>query len=301
MKRVDIKIGFACNNHCRFCVQGKKRYMKSDKDNLAIKKILEDARRDCDGVVFTGGEPTIRSDILDLVSYAKKLKFKTIQIQTNGRIFYYKKFCDEIIAAGANEFSPALHGHIAKVHDYLTSSAGSFQETLTGIINLKQRNQIVITNTVITKSNYRHLPQIAELLVKLGVDQFQFAFVHAAGSAGDNFYSVVPRISMVMPYVKEGLDIGIKANKRVMTEAIPYCFMQGYEDCIAEKIIPETRIYDLGNVIDNFTRVRKKEGKTKGLSCRRCGHLKICEGPWKEYPEKFGWSEFIPVSKKYGR
>jgi hypothetical protein len=139
------------------------------------------------------------------------------------------------------------------------------------------------------------LPQIAQLLVDLGVGQFQFAFVHALGSAKENFASVVPRMSLVEPYVKEGLDIGIKAGISVMTEAIPYCFMQGYEDYIAEKVIPSTKIYDFHEIIDNFTEARQKQGKLKGPSCQACRHYQTCEGPWKEYPEKFGWEEFKPI------
>lgn len=252
------------------------------------------AIKDCQEIVLTGGEPTIRPDILELVRYAKKTGFKTIQIQSNGRLFAYKSFCKDIIEAGATEFSPALHGHIAALHDYLTGAEGSFNQVVSGIKNLKSLGQLVITNTVITKSNYRHLPQIAELLVSLGVDQYQFAFVHALGSAGENLSSVVPRMELIEPYVKKGLDVGIKAGKRVMTEAIPYCFMRGYEDFVAEKIIPDSKIYDYNKVISDFTSSRRNEGKSKGPQCRSCGKNEICEGPWKEYPAKFGWEEFRP-------
>lgn len=297
MKRVDIKVGFKCNNKCRFCVQGNKRNSLVDKTTQEVKKILREARRDCDGVVFTGGEPTIRKDILELVKYASSLKFKVIQIQTNGRMFYYGRFCDEIIKAGATEFSPAVHGHTAELHDYLTSSAGSFNQTALGIKNLKARNQTVITNTVVTKSNYRHLPEIAEFLVSLGVDQFQFAFVHALGRAEENFASIVPRMALIETYLKKGLDIGIKAGLNVMTEAVPYCFMGGFEEHIAEKVIPQTKIYDAQSIIEDYTKTRQKEGKLKGPLCPACGYNRICEGPWREYPEKFGWTEFQPCHK----
>jgi len=298
MKRVDIKVGFKCNNQCRFCVQGDKRKIYADKSTQEVKDILREARGECDGVVFTGGEPTIRKDILDLVKYASNLRFKVIQMQTNGRMFCYGKFCDEIIKAGATEFSPAVHGHRADLHDYLTDSAGSFDQTISGIKNLKARNQMVITNTVVTKSNYRHLPEIAGLLVDLGVDQFQFAFVHALGRAKNNFASIVPRMALIEPYLKKGLDIGIRAGVKAMTEALPYCIMKGYEDCVAEKIIPRTKIYDVRGVIDDFTEARKKEGKSRGPLCAACSYYGICEGTWKEYPQNFGWDEFHPLKNK---
>jgi len=298
MKRIDIKIGFQCNNHCLFCVQGNKREEFSDKTTKEIKKILKKTRKKHEAVVFTGGEPTIRKDFPELVGYAKDMGFKTIQIQTNGRMFAYKEFCEELIKKGANEFALALHGHNAKLHDYLTTASGSFEQTTTGIKNLKFLGQRVLMNTVVTKPNYKHLPKIAELLVNLGVDQFQFAFVHINPIILNDkklIDEIIPQKSKVMPYVKKGLQIGIDAGVKVMTEAIPYCFMKGYENYIAERIIPNGAVYDADWSIDDYGKYRKTEGKIKGPNCLKCKYFKICEGPWKEYPQIFGWKEFKPI------
>lgn len=297
MKRADIKIGFACNNHCRFCVQGRKREVLRNKTLAEIKKEIDQASVDCQEIVFTGGEPTIHPDFLKLIAYAKKKGFQIIQVQTNGRMFAYYEFCRQTVKAGANEFSPALHGHIPQLHDFLTNVSGSFNQTTQGIKNLKALGQKIITNTVITKPNYRHLPEIARLLVQLGVEQYQFAFVHALGNAADNFESIVPRLEMTEPFVKKGLDIGISADKQVMTEAIPYCFMRGYEKYVAEKIIPDTKIFDFGKIDHDFTQTRRNEGKKRGPACPQCAFYQECEGPWREYPEKFGWQEFKPIGK----
>jgi len=301
MQRVDIKVGFQCNNYCRFCVQGKKREEYSDKTTKEIKKILKEARKKHEALVFTGGEPTIRKDLPDLVKHAKELDFKIIQIQTNGRMFAYKKFCEDLIKKGANEFALALHGHTPKLHDSLTTVPGSFKQTTTGIKNLKSLGQRILMNTVITKPNYRYLPQIAKLLVSLGVDQFQFAFIHINHILLESkklIGEIVPRKSKIMPYVKKGLQVGIDAGVGVMTEAIPYCFMKGYEDYIAEKGIPNGSVYDAEWSIEDYGEYRRTEGKLKGPNCSKCKYFKICEGPWKEYPHIFGWEEFKPVKIK---
>lgn len=296
MKKADIKTGFLCNNDCQFCVQGDEKKKFGNKSTEEIKKILRKAKKDCQIVVFTGGEPTIRKDLVELVKYAKNLGFQTIQIQSNGRMFADKKFCKAIIKAGANEFALALHGHILELHNWLTQS-NSFYETVFGIKNLKKLKQKVITNTVIVKSNYRHLPEIAKLLISLDVDQFQFAFVHALGSTAKNFDSTVPRKSLVMPYLKKALDIGRYFKKEAMTEAIPYCFLIGYEDCISENIMPNMKIFELNRIIPDFKKARIIEGKSKGPNCKKCKFFKICEGPWREYPQKFGWDEFEPIKE----
>lgn len=293
-ERVDIKTGWKCNNRCLFCVQGNKRDLYGNKSTDEVKRLLAEARKDSDSIVFTGGEVTIRPDLLELVRYARDLGYGVIQIQTNGRVLAYRKACEDLIEAGATEFSPALHGHVPDLHDYLTRSPGSFAQTVKAIRNLKDLGQLVLTNTVVTRSNYRHLREMATLLVGLGVDQYQFAFVHPIGTAGECFTAVVPRFALIEPHIHRGLDVGIAAGRRVMTEAIPYCFMKGYEVYVAERIIPRTKIFEGHVTIEDYTQHRLVEGKAKGPRCPECAFDPICEGPWREYPEYFGWDEFIP-------
>ncbi len=294
-RRIDIKTGFDCNNRCLFCVQGNKRDLHKSRTTEEVKTLLEEAIKDADSIVFTGGEVTIRPDFFELLAHARATGYKVIQIQSNGRMFASREFCERCIESGATEFSPALHGHLPELHDYLTRSPGSFKQTVHGLINLMELGQYVLTNTVINRSNYRHLPEIARILVRYGVAQYQFAFVHAVGTAGANFKSIVPRKSLVEPYVKRGLDIGIRADRSVMTEAIPYCFMRSYEDYVAERIIPRTKIFDAHATIEDYTDFRLNEGKLKGPPCEKCSMNEQCEGPWREYPEAFGWDEFRPI------
>jgi len=299
-RRLDLKVGFLCNNRCRFCVQGDKRYRYGEKTKEQVMRELKEAReKGIREVVFTGGEPTIHPNIIELVKYASELGYKRIQIQTNGRTLAVKGFVDALVEAGANEFSPALHGHIPQLHDFLTRSPGSWRQTVRGIKNVKEYGLPVITNTVVTKPNYRFLGSIAELLVKLGVDQYQFAFVHALGEAWKNFDSIVPRISLAAPYIHTGLQVGIDAGIPVMAEAMPFCLMPGYEPYVSELYIPPAIIYDANFVVEKYEKWRVTEGKLKREECKKCKFYRICEGPWREYPERRGWDEFVPVPGDY--
>ncbi|HOJ85437.1 MAG TPA: radical SAM protein [Elusimicrobiales bacterium] len=298
-KKIDIKITFNCNNKCDFCAQGSKRTFIERKTRAEIIKALKDGiKSQANSVVFTGGEPTLHPDLIDLIKEAKRLKYEYIQIQTNGRTLSDMDFLKKIKSAGANEISPALHGSKPEIHDKLTNADNSFNETIKGIINSKKLGLYVLTNTVITSLNYKDLPQIAKLLTYLKVDQFQFAFVHIIGTAWEKRDWIVPKKSKVMPYLKKALDIGISKGIKCYTEAIPYCFMKGYEECVAEKIIPDGPVVDAEVFVENYGEYRRNEGKVKHKKCKKCFYFKICEGPWREYPEIFGWEEFKPVMAK---
>lgn len=298
MKRIDIKITFSCNNHCDFCAQGDKRSRIKMKSFEEISEILKLAKSNgIEGVVFTGGEPTLHPDIIKIVRFAKKLGFIDIQIQSNGRSFAYYGFCKELKDAGVNQMGPSIHGSRSEIHDKLTNSPGSFKEVVQGIINCKRLDMYVLTNSVITSINYKDLPELAKLLVYLKVNQYQLAFVHIIGTAWENRNWIVPKKSVIMPYVYKALDIGIKNRVLCYTEAIPYCFMKGYENCVAERIIPEGPVADADIFVENYGDYRRNQGKVKHEKCKKCYYYKICEGPWREYPEIYGWSEFKPVKK----
>lgn len=297
--KFDIKINYQCNNHCLFCVQGRKRETLPFKDYADVEQAIKKAAQEgITKIVLTGGEPALHPDFLKIIKIAKDNNFDSIQVQSNGRMFAYLNFCIKAIEAGANEFALSLHGHTSYLHDYLTDAPGSFDQTVQGIKNLKKLGQEVVSNTVITKHNYRFLPDIARLLVSLNVSQYQFAFIHITGQAEENKEKIVPKKKTIMPYVKKGLDIGIKAGRSVMTEAIPYCFMNGYEKYIAERIIPESKVHDIDFIVESFSDYRKNIGKTKGPQCGKCKYFSICEGPWREYPALYGWSEFKPIPKE---
>lgn len=294
-KRLDLKTGFLCNNNCLFCVQADSKQIGNRSFNELKKDLEEGMLKGCKGIVLTGGEPTIREDIIKLVSLCKKLGYKVIQIQSNGRRFCYVNFCKKMVKAGMSQGAFALHGHTKELHDSLTRAEGSFKQTIQGIRNLIGLNIPVLMNTVVVKQNYKYLPKIANLLVKLKVNQMQFAFVHPMGNAWKNFDVVVPLISKAAEYMKKAMQIGIKNGIRVMSEALPFCLSEGYEEYAAESIIPFTIVRGLKSQnTDNFLFDKVNKGKMKFSFCKECKWDECCEGPWREYSEKRGYAEFKP-------
>lgn len=297
MRKLDLKVGYSCNNMCRHCVQGDKRYRLQDKSTEQIVEELREAfSRGIRSVVFTGGEPTIRDDLVDLVARSREIGYEEVQIQTNGRRFSSKKFTKEMVEAGMTNFAPALNGHIPELHDYLSHVPGAWKQTVQGLRNVSQYGGVrITTNTVVSKPNYRFLDKITSLLVALGADQYQLAFAHPAGSSRENFDSIVPFISLAAPHIHRGLQVGLDAGIKVMAEATPLCHMEGYEKCASEIYIPPTDVYEQGCNIKNWEDWRRNEGKWKGEKCKECAYFKICEGPWIEYVEERGSWEFVPV------
>lgn len=295
MEKIDIKTGFLCNNNCLFCVQAHNKLKGNRSFEDISYNLKEGIKMGCETAVFTGGETTIRKDFFDLLSEAKKTGYRYVQLQTNGRMFSYPAFCRQALNSGLNQVLISIHGYCAEQHDALTRAPGSFSQTIQGIKNLVSLGMLVMTNVVITRQNYKDLEKIAKMLVEIKVHQFQLAMPHPLGNAMKNFDEVIPKFSEISEHVKNALQIGKDAKISVMVETIPPCTIRGYEDCIADDIIPPTMIRGAKTQdTDNFNYLLKLD-KFKAEKCKTCKHDNVCQGPWKEYTEKWGSDELNPI------
>lgn len=296
MSRSDIKIGFACNNRCVFCAQGEKRHDTGFVPFDTVVAHLRRRYREGQGLVFTGGEPTIRKDLIELVTLAKGIGYAPIQLQTNGRMLIYRQRVRRLVDAGVTEFAPSLHGPNADVHEQLTRAAGSFEQSLAGIANAVASGVPVVTNTVVCRQNIEHLAATVELLASAGVTHAQLAMVHPVGTAAGLFTQIVPHLSVAAPAVAAAVRRGTSLGVRVVVEAMPPCFLRGLEHAIVESAIPETTVIDANGQQFAYSDWRRGEGKIKGPPCETCACAQTCEGPWREYPEQFGWDHYVPYN-----
>jgi len=307
IKRVVIIAGYKCNCYCLFCLNSHKRDIP-DKTTQEIKEEMIRARRK--GVKYlelNGGELTIRPDIIDLVKFARNLNFSVITIPTNGLMFSYKTFTKKIIEAGLNNIIFSIHGHNAKLHDYLTQVPGSFKKLEQGLKNVKNcikklglKNIYLGSDTVIVKQNYRHLPQIGKYIFDLGFRDSEFIFVDPSqGEAYENFEKLVPKISNIAPYVNKCLDIGKKHNiPHWHIRYVPLCYFRDYLDQISE--LEELKIFRTEHIAPDFTNLNVEKSrislaKSKTEKCRNCKLYDKCEGIWKEYLKHYGDKELKAI------
>ena len=80
MKRLYFASLYECNQNCIFCVRLGNAKPIEYIDTKRAKDILVKKKKEGYGeVYFDGGEPTLRDDLLGLIKFAKKLKYKTTQ------------------------------------------------------------------------------------------------------------------------------------------------------------------------------------------------------------------------------
>lgn len=272
--QVKINLGYSCNNNCSFCYEKGNRYLPDKTTSEIIEEILVAKKKGKKSLRFIGGEPTIRPDIIKLISYAKGIGFNNILLTTNGRMFAYLEFARRMIDAGMTEAFFSIHGHRKEIHDTLTKTKDCFSQLMQGIKNMKKLGfERIGTNIVITKKNYLYLPEIADILSLYGIRTAEFIYVYT--KEVKKFKNLIPLVSEAAPYILQVLGKGnlLSFHWRLLNPPMG-CYFKEY-------INSNVCYCDSRNVI-NFIKAER---------CNGCSLKKKCSGVWQDYMKQFGDSE----------
>jgi His-Xaa-Ser system radical SAM maturase HxsC len=135
-----------CNNYCLMCSQPPKdvddRWLLAEiKESLAL---IDPTTR---ALTFTGGETL--SDWADFVDVLKTcrdlLPATALQVLTNGRAFANSRIVDAWRDVRHPNLMAAIpvYASVDHIHDYVVQAKGAFDETVLGILKLKDRGQRV--------------------------------------------------------------------------------------------------------------------------------------------------------------
>ena len=286
---LDEELPF-CNDNCLHC--GVADIMKTA--NVVPFKRIERGLKDLaplsgGRVMFAVSELTIRPDFVRIIEASRQAGMTTVALVTNGRMFCYPDFARRTVDAGMTHALVSVYGPTARVHESITRTPGSFEQTIQGLRELLGYPQLtVMTNSVITKKNYRYLPQMVELLAGVGVRNINMSFVQIIGAADRYSEALVPRIDDVLVPLREAVDLGVSMGLNMGIGGLPYCVLKGYEHHFGVDDLTTIANADPG---DNIT---ERSPYTKADACRRCAYNAVCLGMQEEYLARYGEGELAP-------
>jgi len=121
-------------------------------------------------VVFTGGEPLLRSDLFQLLEHACcKNSFQNIQILTNATLFAPSPLLDLIAERGIG-VGFSFYSNKPEIHDKVTRTPGSWEKTVKGIRLLLNSGIKPAANIVLTRINEDDVDETRRFLVSLGLE-----------------------------------------------------------------------------------------------------------------------------------
>ncbi len=320
--RVHILTGAICNNNCVFCMEEDRdgRYVTNSATSDETVRSIVRAHPDAQEFCFTSGEPTTNKRFPYWVRLARDEGAKRISVMTNGRALGHEQYTKILVAAGLRRFYVSIHGHTQKLHEGLTRTPESFEQTVAGIrmaARFKPHGVELHTSTVVTKRNLPHLLEIYRFLRGLGVDQVVFNVMQANGRADTHFEHIFPRYTEIAATFAAAVVEAKKTEPRPMaflvdiplctTEAVPD-ENRGYVEAYThyeqpgdgthdEKLVPREGANSLaGGLVEVARDDLDRALRTKRAECRSCKYDRVCEGVWVNYLSRFGWDEMSPVT-----
>jgi len=325
-KRGCVDIGRPCNIDCIFCYhrfddRRKRRFLPAEEIKRRMKRFREEfGNQICD---FTGGEPTIHPDIVELVEYGSKIGNR-VCIITHGQ-WNRLGHIDDIIDAGLHEFLISIQG-TEKIHNQMTGTRDGFSKVMRALEHLRKRGFTRWrVNTVATKYNMHDLPKLAELITSLDDMPSNFNFIVFSPLSGwaEKFdIDFQAKHSQLAPFLKEAIEILMSKGIWVNVRYFPFCLLRGFEQCITcfPQIIYDpfewdyraylnlspqaiARIFRIGKKNNVFgeteahvffnawSQIQQSRLYRKGKECIGCSHILICDGLSYQYAKRFGFGE----------
>jgi radical SAM protein with 4Fe4S-binding SPASM domain len=178
--RMDLALTYRCNINCSHCYN--QRRESAELTSAEWKKIMRVLwEHGVPHFDFTGGEPTLRDDLVELVTFAEDLGAIT-GVLSNGVRLADMDYVRQLKQAGLDYVQITLESARADVHNLMVDS-DSFRHTVQGIGNVVAAGIHVLTNTTLTRANIDGIEEIVPFLKGLGVNSFAVNSIIRAGKS----------------------------------------------------------------------------------------------------------------------
>jgi len=188
--RMDLALTYRCNNNCAHCYNidhpgaATTSNGRTELSTQSWKQVLDKLwDLGIPHIIFTGGEPTLRNDLPELIAYAEA-KGQITGLNTNARRLADANYVATLVQAGLDHVQITLESNQENIHDQMVDSKGAFQQTVKGIQNVLATRLFVMTNTTMLQDNKDSIPGTLDFLASLGVPTVGLnALIHSGRGA----------------------------------------------------------------------------------------------------------------------
>ena len=240
-----------CNSNCLMCP-----YPESIRktgwltDGSEIIEIAKHMPENMKHITITGGEPfMIKENMFSVLNILKnKYTEQEILLLTNGRVFCLDSYIEKLKNCSPNNFilGIPLHSYNCEEHDHISSSPGSFKQTVSGISKLIHAGFHIEIRIVVNKLNYTKLIQIASLIIKYFSNVYRVVFIglEMMGNAAINKKDIWVSYSQSVHFIEKAVDLLVSSEITTKIYNYPLCLVsRNYWDVCDLSISDYKRTY----------------------------------------------------------
>lgn len=310
----EITLLDRCNNRCRFCYMAapfasdrarKLTEMSFEQIAFLIKRMAQEVQvRD---LILTGGEPSLRQDLPDIVAEAAKYGLNPIMISNGVVAGMNLKLCEALAKAGLKTAQISLESPDEAVHNQMVGNPHAWKATVQAIITLKSLGVHAYPNSTLAAANAKSIVGMPAFLKGLGIttwssnglvragrglsnlDELGISYeemsivvpkmAHAAKSAGVRFTWYLPVPACIFPMHAIGF------GHRGCTAANTVAITNSSGKLIACNNMHDEHLGDLLDPAESFVSMWESKAakwwRNREFApefCRSCPHADTCRG-----------------------
>ena len=194
---------YNCNQKCVHCYAFNEKLSNEEElDTDSWFKIIDKLKEErVPQITFTGGEPTLRDDLVELVEHSK---WFITRLNTNG-ILLTKSLCRDLYDAELDNVQITFYSSDMEIHNKLVGG-NHYLETLGGIKNALEAKLDVSINTPLCSLNKDYKKTI-EFLSKLGIKYFTCSgLIPTGNTSSDESKELVIEKAELLKSLDEALE-----------------------------------------------------------------------------------------------
>lgn len=207
-----------CQLNCMFCyaIPRGQKYLNTDECKKIIKEI---ARSNIKLIIFTGGEPLLRQDIVTLLEFCKEQGLVTA-MDTNA-ILLTKEIISKFNGI-LDRIGIPLDGYQANIHDTLRER-GHYLKAINALNLLEDSNIKIKVNTVVNKLNLSSIEGIGEILKKYRISLWSLYQFYPLAKG----YIYRKKFKITKKEFNNIVRKTIKKHPEIPIEGVPYSMREG--------------------------------------------------------------------------
>ncbi len=222
-----VQLTRECMQSCVFCSNPPTGV---DLDLAGLCKTLDRfAAMGCDGIILTGGEPTVSELLLPAIEEAVQ-RGLSVRLITNGQRFADAQLLETCVRRGLGHMHLSLYSHRSEVHDRITRNPGSWKRATDCLAHAGEIGVTCDINTVISTFNCEHLHETAAWVCE------RFPFVRhmvwnnidPSGDRARRCLEAVPHLHQLEVSLELAMDFLTRSGRSFRAERIPLCAMRRY-------------------------------------------------------------------------
>ena len=210
----------ACNMYCDHCYRDARCKAEEELSTAEAKTLLEQiARAGFKIMLFSGGEPLMRPDIVELVAYAASLGLRPV-FGTNGTLITLE-MAQKLKAAGAMGMGISLDSMDREKHNRFRKVPGAWEGAVQGMRNCRAAGLPFQIHTTVMEWNNHELEDLTDFAVAEGAVAHHFFFLVPTGRA-----KTIEAESLRAEAYEDTLTRIMKKQQEVEIELKPTCAPQ---------------------------------------------------------------------------